>query len=107
MDKIVIHKRKKLSGTVTIGGAKNAALPLIAASLLTEGWNTFSNVPQLRDIKTTQALMEDLGVEVQLDGNTIKLNAQRLNGNTAPYELVRTMRASILVLGPLLTRLGR
>ena len=107
MDKIVIHKRKKLAGTVTIGGAKNAALPLMAATLLTEGWNTFDNVPQLRDIRTTQSLMEDLGVEARFDGNTIKLNAKSLNGNTAPYELVKTMRASVLVLGPLLARLGR
>ncbi len=107
MDKIVIHKRKKLSGKVHIGGAKNAALPLMAAALLTEGWNTLTNVPWLRDVNTTRALLEDLGVETQGDGPTLKLNAQGLNGNTAPYELVRTMRASILVLGPLLARLQR
>jgi len=107
MDKIVITKRKKLAGTVRIGGAKNAALPLMAAALLTEGWVTLANVPRLRDVKTTQALLEDLGVDVLKSNETIKLSAANLNGNTAPYDLVKTMRASILVLGPLLARLHK
>jgi len=105
MNNIVIHKKKKLSGKVLISGAKNAALPLMAATLLTEGWNTLTNVPRLRDVTTTQSLLEELGVETQSEGNNLRLNAQSLNGNTAPYDLVKTMRASILVLGPLLARL--
>jgi len=106
MDKIIIRGRKKLAGKVPISGAKNAALPLMAATLLTEGWNKFTNIPPLRDIKTFQALLERLGVEVR-DGRELQLNASSLNGYPVHYELVKTMRASILVLGPLLTRLKR
>lgn len=105
MDKIVIHKSKKLSGKVQISGAKNAALPLMAATLLTEGWNTFTNVPHLRDIRTTQAVLEELGVEVVNSDGMLRVNARGLNGNTASYDLVKTMRASILVLGPILARM--
>ncbi|HQO76871.1 MAG TPA: UDP-N-acetylglucosamine 1-carboxyvinyltransferase, partial [Thermodesulfobacteriota bacterium] len=79
--------------------------PLMTAALLTEGWNTFTNVPRLRDIRTAQAVLDELGVDVRWEGDTLRLNAQGLNGNTAPYDLVRTMRASILVLGPVLTRM--
>ncbi|MCD6353905.1 MAG: UDP-N-acetylglucosamine 1-carboxyvinyltransferase [Proteobacteria bacterium] len=106
MEKITIQGRKKIGGKVTIGGAKNAALPLMAATLLTEGWNTLANVPSLRDIKTAQALLRHLGVDVR-DGDELLINAAGLNESTAPYELVKTMRASILVLGPLLARLKR
>jgi len=106
MDKIIIDGKKRLSGTVPIGGAKNAALPLMAATLLTEGWNTFTNVPSLRDIRTARALLEHLGVETRVkDG--LQLNASNLSNYEAPYELVKTMRASILVLGPLLARSKR
>lgn len=106
MDKIIIRGKKKLTGKVLISGSKNAALPLMAATLLTEGWNTFTNVPLLRDIKTAQTLLEHLGVEVR-DGSELQINATGLNSHIAPYELVKTMRASILVLGPLLARLKR
>jgi len=106
MEKIIIQGRKKIGGKVTIGGAKNAALPLMAATLLTEGWNTLANVPSLRDIKTAQSLLRHLGVDVR-DGDELLINAAGLNESTAPYELVKTMRASILVLGPLLARLKR
>ena len=106
MDKIIIRGGKRLSGRVSIAGAKNAALPLMASTLLTEGWNTFKNVPSLKDIKTTQVLLKHLGVKIR-DGNGLQLNASGLADYTAPYELVKTMRASILVLGPLLTRLNR
>ncbi|WAC06325.1 MAG: UDP-N-acetylglucosamine 1-carboxyvinyltransferase [Thermodesulfobacteriota bacterium] len=104
MEKIIIQGRKKISGKVNIAGAKNAALPLMAASLLVDGWNTFSNVPVLRDIRTARLLLEHLGVEVK-NGKEIQINAKGLHSYTAPYELVKTMRASILVLGPLLARL--
>src|SRR4030042_3425872 len=104
MDKLIIQGRKKISGKVTIARAKNAALPLMAASLLVEGWNTFTNVPVLRDIRTARLLLEHLGVEVR-NGKEIQINAKGLHSYTAPYELVKTMRASILVLGPLLARL--
>jgi UDP-N-acetylglucosamine 1-carboxyvinyltransferase len=107
MDKIVIQGRKKISGTIAVGGAKNAALPLMAATLLTEGWNTFTNVPVLRDVKTAKRLLEHLGVEARGAERELHLNAERLSGHTAPYDLVRTMRASVLVLGPLLARLKR
>jgi len=106
MDRIIIQGKKRLSGEVPIGGAKNAALPLMAATLLTEGWNTFTNVPALRDIRTAQVLLEHLGVETR-NKDGLQINASNLSGYEAPYELVKTMRASILVLGPLLARLKR
>ena len=106
MEKIVMQGRKKISGKVLIAGAKNAALPIMAASILTEGWNTFTNVPVLRDIRTAQLLLEHLGVEVK-NGKELWVNAKGLKSFTAPYELVKTMRASILVLGPLLVRLQK
>jgi len=106
MEKIIIQGRKRLTGKVSIAGAKNAALPLMAATLLTEGWNKFTNVPSLQDIKTAKILLEHLGVKVK-DEEGLLINAETLSGYTAPYELVKTMRASVLVLGPLLTRLKR
>jgi UDP-N-acetylglucosamine 1-carboxyvinyltransferase len=106
MDRIIIQGKKRLSGQVPIGGAKNAALPLMAATLLTEGWNTFTNAPSLRDIRTARVLLEHLGVETR-NKNGLQINAANLNGYEAPYELVKTMRASVLVLGPLLARLKR
>ena len=106
MDKIIIDGGKRLTGEVEISGAKNAALPILIASILTEGWNTFSNVPDLRDIDTTKKLLIGLGVKVE-DGENIKINADKLNNYEAPYNLVKTMRASVLVLGPLLARLKK
>jgi UDP-N-acetylglucosamine 1-carboxyvinyltransferase len=106
MDKIIIRGRKKLAGKVSVSGAKNAALPLMAATLLTEGWNTYTNVPVLQDIRTVQTLLQHLGVKLK-EGSELQLNADTLNDYVAPYELVKTMRASVLVLGPLLARLKR
>lgn len=107
MDKLIIKKSPPLSGEVVISGAKNAALPLLMTSLLTAEPCRYSNVPKLRDINTTQALLQELGVAVeQQDTNTVLLHAATLTSDTASYDLVRTMRASILVLGPLLARLG-
>lgn len=107
MEKIVIEGGRRLEGTVAVSGAKNAALPILASALLNEGWNTFYNVPDLRDIRTIKSLLTDLGAEVETNESVVKVDATGLNSYEAPYDLVRTMRASVLVLGPLLARLGR
>lgn len=105
MDKIVIQGGKPLFGDVQISGAKNAALPILASALLTEGTNTFHNIPDLVDIKTIKKLLKSMGVKI--DGNeTCKVNAEKITTCDAPYELVKTMRASVLVLGPLVARMG-
>ncbi|MBT0585431.1 UDP-N-acetylglucosamine 1-carboxyvinyltransferase [Alteromonas oceanisediminis] len=108
MDKLVIHQSPPLTGEVTISGAKNAALPLLIASLLSDQPCRFENVPSLRDINTSLSLLAELGVTVNRVGDgVVELNAATLESVTASYELVRTMRASILVLGPLLARYGK
>ncbi|MBI5894139.1 MAG: UDP-N-acetylglucosamine 1-carboxyvinyltransferase [Deltaproteobacteria bacterium] len=104
MDKIIIEGGNRLIGEVTISGAKNAALPLMAASILTSDWNTLHNVPHLKDISTFKKLLAHLGATIEDNGNTIKLCTRDLKNHEAPYELVKTMRASVLVLGPLLAR---
>ena len=105
MDKIVVQGGKPLFGDVQISGAKNAALPILASALLTEGTNTFHNIPDLVDIKTIKKLLKSMGVKI--DGNeTCKVNAEKITTCDAPYELVKTMRASVLVLGPLVARMG-
>lgn len=107
MDKIVISGGKKLEGVVKISGAKNAALPLMAAALLVSGDQRFHAVPRLRDINTMVTLLSQLGARIQRENKgTISINSDRLDRYDAPYELVKTMRASILVLGPLVARLG-
>ncbi len=107
MDKIVVEGGRPLRGEVAISGAKNAALPVLMAALLTDGWNTFDNVPDLRDIDSTQQLLTHLGAAVERFGGTVRINAAGLNNPEAPYDIVRKMRASILVLGPLVARLKR
>ncbi|MFH1673934.1 MAG: UDP-N-acetylglucosamine 1-carboxyvinyltransferase [Pseudomonadota bacterium] len=107
MDKIIITGGNRLQGTVAVSGAKNAALPILVSSILTDGWNTFYNVPDLWDIQTIQRLMADLGVRFEQDGGALKADASGLANFEAPYDLVRKMRASVLVLGPLLARLKR
>lgn len=107
MDKILIEGGKPLQGEVCISGAKNAALPMLAASLLCDGWNTFENVPSLMDVQSVKLLLESLGAAVETEGSRVRVNAAGLSRIEAPYNLVRKMRASILVLGPLLTRLGK
>ncbi len=107
MDKIIIHGGRPLKGSVNVGGAKNAALPILASALLSDGWSTFSNVPDLKDIESIVSLLSHLGVDVETDGQTVRTNASRLCNHEAPYDLVRKMRASILVLGPLLARLKK
>jgi UDP-N-acetylglucosamine 1-carboxyvinyltransferase len=107
MDKIIIQGGRPLKGKVKIGGAKNAALPILASALLSDGWSTFSNVPDLKDIESIINLLSHLGVDVETDGTTLRTNASSLCNHEAPYDLVRKMRASILVLGPLLARLKK
>jgi UDP-N-acetylglucosamine 1-carboxyvinyltransferase len=106
VEKIVIEGGHPLEGTVAVSGAKNAALPILVSALLTEGWNTFHNVPDLKDIRTIKRLLVDLGVKVETSGSVVEIDASGLNSYEASYDLVRTMRASVLVLGPLLARLG-
>jgi len=107
MDTIVIRGRKKLEGEVKISGAKNAVLPVLAATLLTGGWNTISNVPKLGDIRTILKLLTELGVDVSEGQKSLRVNTENLKDSEAPYDLVKTMRASVLVLGPLVARLKR
>jgi UDP-N-acetylglucosamine 1-carboxyvinyltransferase len=108
MDKIRIVGGKKLSGRVEISGAKNAALPAMAASLLTADTIHLENIPSVRDILTTRNLLREIGVEVEaLENGKVVLKAADLNSHLAPYELVKTMRAAILVLGPLVGRFKR
>jgi UDP-N-acetylglucosamine 1-carboxyvinyltransferase len=106
MKKLLITGGKKLQGTLKISGAKNSALPLMAATVLTEGSNTFSQVPQLRDISTIAKLLENFGAEVNAK-DVVTIDTSTINSFEAPYSLVKTMRASILVLGPLLARFGK
>ncbi len=107
MDKIIVEGGQPLKGEVQVSGAKNAALPILVSALLTDGWNTFQNVPQLMDIDSTKILLSNLGVEVEAVGDTVRINSSGLNNHEAPYDLVRKMRASILVLGPLVARLKK
>ncbi len=106
MDKICINGTRPLSGTVEVSGAKNAALPLLAATLLAPGTHTLHNVPDLRDTQTMLKLLETLGAVWKRAGTTIEVDTAGLTGAEAPYDLVKTMRASVLVLGPLISRTG-
>jgi UDP-N-acetylglucosamine 1-carboxyvinyltransferase len=107
MDKILVQGGRRLCGEVRVSGAKNAALPILAAALLCDGTNTFTHVPDLRDIRSTIDLLTHLGVRCDMDGHTVRVDAGGLNNHEAPYDLVRKMRASILVLGPLVARLKK
>jgi UDP-N-acetylglucosamine 1-carboxyvinyltransferase len=107
MEKLILEGGKPLNGDVVVSGAKNAALPLIAATLLASGKHTLRNVPDLRDTRTILKLLENLGITWQREGSTVVIDSTYLNYNEASYDLVKTMRASVLVLGPLLARLGR
>ena len=106
MDKLVIEGGTPLAGEVRISGAKNAALPILCAALLTPEPLTLANVPQLNDVRTMLQLLAQMGVAQSGDGDTVILDAGRIDWPLAPYELVKTMRASILALGPLLARCG-
>lgn len=107
MDKLLIKGGTPLSGAITISGAKNAALPILAGTLLSTETVTVRNVPQLKDVATTITLLQSMGVEVTFDDKlNVEVNAANVTERRAPYELVKTMRASILVLGPLVARFG-
>ncbi len=106
MDKLLIEGGARLSGEVAISGAKNAALPILCAALLTAEPVTFANVPRLNDIDTLLELLGQMGVRVKREADVVTLDAAALDNPVAPYEMVKTMRASILVLGPLVARCG-
>lgn len=107
MEKIAIEGKKRLRGEVRAGGAKNAVLPLMAACLLGEGENTLRNVPDLADVRTMTKLLETLGARCEYENGNLSIDSRGVNGWKAPYDLVKTMRASVLVLGPLVARFGR
>ncbi len=106
MDKVIITGGKRLQGEVEISGAKNSALPIIASSILSTEECALKNVPLLKDIQTIQRLLECMGARIHRDGYALAVNAKDLKSCEAPYELVKTMRASVLVLGPLVARFG-
>lgn len=106
MDKLIIHGGRRLQGEVVISGAKNAALPIMVASLLAPGKSTLRNVPKLMDVLTMGKLLSSLGAGVRHELGMVSIDAEQVTGHEAPYNLVKTMRASVLVLGPLLARKG-
>ena len=107
MDKLIINGPSKLNGNVSISGAKNAALPILTASILSSQNIELENIPELQDIKTTIKLLEEFGVRISKKEHSLICNAEKVNKFDAPYEMVKTMRASILVLGPLLARFSK
>jgi UDP-N-acetylglucosamine 1-carboxyvinyltransferase len=107
MDKLKIIGGKPLHGSVTIAGAKNAALPILCAGLLTEGKLELSNVPVLNDVRTMRKLLTQMGMQIDVQGERVTLDGGNVDFLEAPYELVKTMRASILTLGPLVARFGQ
>jgi UDP-N-acetylglucosamine 1-carboxyvinyltransferase len=106
MDQFVIQGGNPLAGEVTISGAKNAALPILFAAILADGKSYFTNVPRLRDINTTEALLTTLGAQVEWRQDTLVVDGSTIDKILAPYDLVKQMRASVLALGPLLARFG-
>lgn len=106
MEKLVIEGGTPLEGTIPISGAKNAVLPLMASTLLGDGQFTISNVPNLQDVHTMAELLRQLGASVEFSNGTLQIDSSTVDENNAPYELVKKMRASVLVLGPLLARFG-
>lgn len=106
MDEFVIRGGNKLEGEISVSGAKNSALPIICSCLLNGAVNTLTNVPDLRDISTVLKLLEVFGCKTEQKKNTVTIDSRNISSMVAPYDLVRTMRASVLVLGPLLARFG-
>jgi UDP-N-acetylglucosamine 1-carboxyvinyltransferase len=107
MDKFVITGGTALQGEIPTNGSKNSALPALAAALLTEEPVTLHRIPTVRDIRTMQRLLVDIGCQLEVDGQTVRMHTPAITSPEAPYELVKTMRASSLVLGPLVARSGR
>lgn len=106
VDKFIIHGGKRLTGTVAVSGAKNASLALMPATLLAPGTFRLRNTPALRDVTTMANLLRTLGVGTEFKNNTLTLDTRKVKKHEAPYELVKKMRASVYVLGPLLARYG-
>ncbi|MFC3110620.1 UDP-N-acetylglucosamine 1-carboxyvinyltransferase [Undibacterium arcticum] len=106
MDKLLITGGNRLAGEITISGAKNAALPILCAGLLTADTVDLSNVPRLHDVATMLKLLRQMGLHAEQDGDRVRLQGNAIDKLEAPYELVKTMRAAILVLGPMLARFG-
>jgi len=107
LDKFIIEGGKRLEGRVRISGSKNAALPVLVSSLLADGWSTYHNIPDLADIRTIKKLLANHGAQMEGEGETLRINGGNISNCEAPYDLVRTMRASVLVLGPLVARMGQ
>lgn len=106
MDKLIVNHSMNLKGDIRVSGAKNAALPIVCASLLTADQLVLKNVPQLKDIYTLEKLLGGMGVKIDFSGDVMSFNAAEVTSLVAPYEFVKTMRASVLVLGPLVARFG-
>ena len=106
MDKLIVNHSMNLKGDIRVSGAKNAALPIVCASLLTADQLILKNVPQLKDIYTLEKLLGGMGVKIDFTDDVMKFDASNVTSLVAPYELVKTMRASVLVLGPLVARFG-
>src|SRR6266487_397069 len=106
MDKLLIDGGVRLEGEIRVSGAKNAALPILCAALLTPEPLRLTNVPRLNDVRTMRTLLGQMGVKAERDDGTLTVAAEHVDWPLAPYELVKTMRASILALGPLLARCG-
>src|SRR4028119_1392511 len=106
MERFFVEGGGRLHGEVTCSGAKNAALKLIAAALLAPGRTVLHNVPRIKDVETRLAVLEGLGARCEFSGNTLSIDASTIDSYTAPYDLVRQMRARIVVLGPLVARFG-
>lgn len=106
MDKLIIQGGRKLKGEVSVSGSKNAALPIFVSTILAPGQNEIRNVPFLRDINTVIKVLESLGASVEGNGHIVRINSSTIANHEATYDLVKTMRASVLVLGPLLARFG-
>jgi len=107
MDKLVVKGGRPLSGTVEISGAKNAVLPLMTAALMVNGETTLKRVPNLKDTRTMIRLLDIVGAGVSFDAGEMRIDGSTVNNLEAPYDLVKTMRASFYVLGPLLARFGK
>ncbi|MBF0488245.1 MAG: UDP-N-acetylglucosamine 1-carboxyvinyltransferase [Nitrospirae bacterium] len=106
MDRLIITGGKQLSGAVEISGAKNAALPLMASTILCKGETALSNIPKLKDIMTMSEVLANMGAGISVEGGCLRINTDTLMNKEAPYELVKTMRASVLTLGPMVARFG-
>jgi UDP-N-acetylglucosamine 1-carboxyvinyltransferase len=107
VDKFIIKGGNKLSGQIKVSGAKNASLALMPAAILTSGETILYNTPELNDVYTMERLLSNLGAVCEFRDEVMKINTSGLNTFTAPYELVKKMRASVYVLGPLLARFGQ